>query len=211
MLYLNGFTHISSFTSVDANELNFEEWISDVKSIDKESNVAARILQLTAKTTLDNFKLPLGTRNMIKNVIKTLSTYNEESFSQHSGTSQALHSQSSPTPSTSQVTSPTVQKKIEKLPEHIDYESEIKKRLLKILSIAQPNLHPVLQMTLRYKTETSIAFETPCIFCPEGIGKTIVVSAFVSRGYLRWGVGNFVRHIKTHPEQAEHLLEAEVK
>jgi hypothetical protein len=209
MLYLNGFSYISSFTGVDANEVNFDEWIEEVKSLDQENSAGERIKKITNKS-LENFKLSLGTKNSIKNVIKILSSYDEDKFLRAKAkiASQLEPSTSQDTPS--RTIFAVRRKKISKLDENEDYEGEIKKRLMKIISIAEPNLRPVIHTALLTKSETSVSYETICIFCPPESEKKIVVSAYVSKGYLRFGLGNYVRHLKTHNEQAANISEAEV-
>lgn len=178
----------------------------------KSKELSKRIEEITSES-IENFALAIGHENSIKKLIKTLSKYDEESFETIG--QKTLTAISISQPSTSTATIDESYKvpfgKILTLDKNIDYGEIIEKRLSKIVKAVAPLMTPQFEMKKVLQTDQKVVYECPCIFCPPDLGRTIPVSAYISKNYLRLGVSNFTTHLKLHKELAPIFEEIEVK
>jgi ribosomal protein S20 len=213
---LNGFTHISSFTSVEVDDINFDDWNHEIVTM-KKSPTQERLEELSHRN-IEEFKILSGTKTQIKNVMKILASYDHEKFekflkSLHHKTTQA---QEEPLPSTSTAQSQMSRsiymtpKKLTSLDKNIDYKTEILKRALNILRVADPNLNPEIAIEKLSESELNEKFAILCPFCHPDMHKKFTVSAYISQGYLRYGFKSFIDHLKSHEVQNKNIQFAEV-
>lgn len=173
-----------------------------------------RIQKLSGKS-LDQFRFLPGHKTSIRNILATLTLYDAEKFmkattkKKSDGAVTFLDHHEGHSRSTTRRSN---YKKIEQLDLSIDYEQGLKDRLISVIKIADPYLNPELELTKDIESDQRISFNANCVFCPPHLKKTYNIAAYVSKNYLRWGIGNYVRHLKSnsHPNQAKNIVEFEV-
>lgn len=195
MLSACGYSSFLAFKDLKATTDVFEEIKETIRSL-AESSPYHILVKNAFNVDPAQFSIKPGHKHSLISIIGLLSSYSNKHF-----TAPAPHA--SQKRKSSENDSMSRKKVAADLKFDIDYEDEIRKKLIAMIEKVDENLNPKLHLEASVRSsQQTITFQTECEWCGSDI--TLYV-----RGYentVQYHIYNYTKHIlRSHPRQAAKL------
>lgn len=204
---INGFRRYHTFVGVTLDANLLAEIVDNVHKLRETSRYYDPVQKLTGQLPSEYVMLP-GEKQSLIRISSVMSICVESAFELELLQTRDENREADSLGETRKSSDNTPNKNLTSLDASEDYSELLTLKLSKLMKIADPEFtEPVFDLTPKESSSISQKYNAKCVFCPN---KLVIVSVYISKGYVRYGLGNYIKHLKQHEGPAKRLQENEV-